>query len=168
MKKNIVLIGMPGCGKSAVGRLLAEMLNMEFADTDELVERESGMTIPELFERSGEPAFRDMESRAAQTAAAMEGAVIATGGGMVLRPENMEALSRTGVIFFRDRELSAIVGENHGGRPLIGEDKQRIYRLYDQRIHLYRRYAQHIISHTDTVEQAVEQIAQLYQKECQP
>ena len=143
MKKNLVLIGMPGCGKSAVGRRLAGMLNMPLVDTDQLIVQEQGRSIPEIFSRDGEPVFRDMETAAARRAAAMEGVIIATGGGMVLRPENMEALSRTGVIFFRDRELSAIVGENHAGRPLIGEDKQRIYRLYDQRIHLYRRYAQH-------------------------
>jgi shikimate kinase len=69
-------------------------------------------------------------------------------------------------VFFRDRALSAIVGENHEGRPLIGEDKQRIYRLYDQRIGLYQKYAQYTISNTDTVEEAAEQIAQLYRKEC--
>lgn len=167
MKKNIVLIGMPGSGKTSVGRLLAEMLDMAFVDTDALVEREQGMTVPELFERFGEPAFRDMESRAAQTAAAMEGAVIATGGGMVLRPENMQALSRTGVVFFRDRAVEDIAGQDMTGRPLVGTDTDRLYKLYEQRIGLYRQYADHVISDTQTPQQAAEKIAGLYAQECE-
>ena len=167
MKKNIVLIGMPGCGKSAVGRLLAPMLNMNFVDTDELVEQECGMSIPQIFERFGEAAFRDMESRAAQTAAAMEGAVIATGGGMVLRPENMQVLSATGVVFFRDRAVADIAGQDMTGRPLVGADTDRLYQLYDRRIGLYRKYADHIVANTQTAQQAAEQIAARYAQECE-
>ena len=165
MKKNLVLIGMPGSGKTKVGEELSRRLNMPVVDTDHMIEQEQGRSIPEIFSRDGEPAFRDMETAAVRRAAAMEGVIIATGGGMVLREENMQALAETGVIFFRNRELAAIVGENHEGRPLIGEDKQRIYRLYDQRIGLYNKYAQFTISNTDTVEEAAEQIEQLYRKE---
>ena len=103
---------------------------------------------------------------AAQTAAAMEGVVIATGGGMVLRQENMQALSATGVVFFRDRPVEDIAGQDMSGRPLVGADTDRLYRLYDQRIHLYRTYAHHIISDTQTPEQAAEQIAARYAQEC--
>lgn len=165
MKKNLVLIGMPGSGKTKVGEELSRRLNMPMVDTDHMIEQEQGRSIPEIFSQDGEPAFRDMETAAVRRAAAMEGVIIATGGGMVLREENMQALAETGVIFFRNRELAAIVGENHEGRPLIGEDKQRIYRLYDQRIGLYNKYAQFTISNTDTVEEAAEQIEQLYRKE---
>ena len=165
--KNIVLIGMPGSGKTTVGQRLAEMLNMKFVDTDALVEQEQGMSIPQIFQQLGEPAFRDMESRAAQTAAAMEGVIIATGGGMVLRQENMQALAATGVVFFRDRPVEDIAGQDMSGRPLVGADTDRLYRLYDQRIHLYRTYAHHIISDTQTPEQAAEQIAARYAQECE-
>lgn len=165
--KNIVLIGMPGCGKSAVGKLLGEMLNMPLVDTDTMVEQEQGMTIPEIFEQFGEPAFRDMESRAAKIAAVMDGAVIATGGGMVLQQENMQALSATGVVFFRDRAVEDIAGQDMTGRPLVGADTDRLYRLYEQRIGLYRTYADHIISDTQTAQQAAEQIAALYAQECE-
>ena len=165
--KNIVLIGMPGSGKTTVGQRLAEMLNMKFVDTDAMVEQEQGMPIPQIFKQLGEPAFRDMESRAAQTAAAMEGVIIATGGGMVLRQENMQALSATGVVFFRDRPVEDIAGQDMSGRPLVGADTDRLYRLYDQRIHLYRAYANHVISDTQTPEQAAEQIAQRYAQECE-
>lgn len=167
MKKNIVIIGMPGCGKSAVGRLLSEMLDMPFVDTDTMVEQGQGMTIPEIFTQFGEPAFRDMESRAAQAAAGMEGAIIATGGGMVLRQENMQALAAAGVVFFRDRPVEDIAGQDMTGRPLVGADTDRLYRLYDERIHLYRKYADHIISNTQTAQQAADKIAALYAQECE-
>jgi shikimate kinase len=163
--KNIVLIGMPGCGKTKVGGVLSQLLDMPLVDTDQLVVETAGRSIPELFAQEGEEAFRDRETAAARQAAAMDGVVIATGGGMVLRPENMAALSATGVVFFRDRALEAIAAEDHGGRPLVGSDREKIYQLYTQRIELYRKYAQYTISHTDTVEEAAEQIAALYRKE---
>lgn len=163
--KNIVLIGMPGCGKTKVGGVLSQLLDMPLVDTDQLVVETAGRSIPELFAQEGEEAFRDRETAAARQAAAMDGVVIATGGGMVLRPENMAALSATGLVFFRDRALEAIAAEDHGGRPLVGSDREKIYQLYTQRIELYRKYAQYTISHTDTVEEAAEQIAALYRKE---
>ena len=162
MKKNIVLIGMPGCGKSAVGRCLSQLLKMPLVDTDQMVEETAGHTIPELFAQEGEGAFRDRETAAARTAAALEGTIIATGGGMILRPENMEALGRTGIIFFRDRALEAIIGEDHSGRPLVGSQPDKLRKLYAERIELYRKYAQYTISNTDTAEAAAEQIADLY------
>ena len=165
MRKNIVLIGMPGCGKTAVGRILAQLLDLPLVDTDELVEQAAGATIPEIFAAEGERAFRDRETAAARQAAGLEGTVIATGGGMVLRPENMEALGATGVIFFRDRALEAIIGEDHSGRPLVGSQPDKLKKLYTERIELYRKYAQYTISNTDTAQAAAEQIAALYEQE---
>jgi len=165
MKKNIVLIGMPGCGKTAVGRELSAMLHMVLVDTDQLVEQKAGRTIPEIFAREGEKVFRDMETAAAKQAARMENVIIATGGGMVLREENMAALAGTGVVFFRDRALADILGEDLTDRPLLSGDKQRIYDLYDRRIHLYRRYAQHIVSDTNTAREAAARIAAIYEEE---
>lgn len=165
--KNLVLIGMPGCGKSAVGRILAQMLDLPLVDTDALVEEAAGRTIPQLFAQEGEAAFRDRETAAARAAAALNGAVIATGGGMVLRPENMEALGATGIIFFRDRALEDIIGEDHSGRPLVGDQPDRLRQLYAQRIDLYRKYARYTISDTHTAQAAAEQIAALYRKEAE-
>lgn len=165
--KNLVLIGMPGCGKTKVGTALSQRLGMPLVDTDRLVVEADGRSIPEIFAQDGEAAFRDLETAAAKRAAAMDGVVIATGGGIVLREENMQALAATGVIFFRNRELSAIVGEDHGGRPLIGGDKERIYQLYAQRITYYQKYAQYTISNTNTVDEAAERIAAIFLKECE-
>lgn len=165
---NLVLIGMPGSGKSTVGKILSKMLCMPLVDTDALVEQTAGKTIPALFAQEGEAAFRDWETAAARQAAALDNTVIATGGGIVLRPENMEALSATGLIFFRDRALEDIVEEDHMGRPLVGKDPDKLRILYTQRIDLYRKYAQYTISDTKTAEEAAARIAALYREACQP
>lgn len=167
--KNLVLIGMPGSGKTKMGALLAQRFGLPLLDTDDLVTKATAMTIPEIFERFGEPRFRELETKAVERAAARDGAVIATGGGVVLHPKNMEALAKTGLIFFRDRPPEAIVGEDHQGRPLVGGDKDqarlRIFRLYEERLPLYLRYAHHTIPPTDTYQEAAEQIAAIYERE---
>lgn len=168
MRPNLVLIGMPGSGKTTVGAILSRRLGLPLLDTDELIVRAAGRSIPELFSAEGEAAFRDRETAAARQAAAAPGAVIATGGGIILRPENMAALGETGVIFFLDRPPEDIAGEDHGGRPLIGSDRERVFQLYTQRIHLYRKYGTYTISSPKTPGEAAERIAALYQKECQP
>lgn len=164
---NLVLIGMPGSGKSTVGKILSRMLCMPLVDTDALVEQTAGKTIPELFAQEGESAFRDRETAAARQAAELDNTVIATGGGIILRPENMAALAATGLIFFRDRDLEDIVGEDHMGRPLVGKDPDKLRILYTQRIDLYRKYAQYTISDTKTAEEAAARIAALYREACQ-
>lgn len=167
--KNLVLIGMPGSGKSKMGALLAGRFSLPLLDTDALVVEAAGMTIPELFDRFGEGRFRALETQAVKRAAGSDGAVIATGGGVVLRSENMEALAETGVIFFRDRPPEAILGEDHKGRPLLSGDqaqaREKLFRLYEARIGLYKRYAHHYIAPTDTYQAAAEQIAAIYERE---
>lgn len=167
--KNLVLIGMPGSGKTKMGTLLARRFGLELLDTDALVAARAGQTIPELFERYGEAYFRDLETQAVEEATAHDGAVISTGGGVILRPGNMAALAKNGVIFFRDRPPEAIVGEDHKGRPLVGADKeqarQRVFQLYAERIALYKRYAHHYIPPTDTYQEAAELIAAIFEKE---
>ena len=97
----------------------------------------------------------------------MSGVFIATGGGMVLREENMAALGQNAVIFFRDRAVEDILGGDLSGRPLLEADTKRIYDLYDRRIHLYRKYAHHTISDTNTAQEAAARIAAIYEKECE-
>lgn len=166
--KNLVLIGMPGCGKTKVGTALSKLLHMPLVDTDLLIVEADGRSIPDIFAQDGEGAFRDMETAAAKRAAAMEGVIIATGGGMVLREENMAALAATGVIFFRDRSPEAIAGEDHGGRPLIAGQRDRVFQLYSERITYYQKYAQYTISNTDTVDEAAGMIAAIFREVCKP
>jgi shikimate kinase len=91
-KRNIALVGMMGSGKSTVGRLLAERLGWRLIDTDERIVAAAGRSIADIFEQDGEPAFRDMETRAVLEATAGKHAVLALGGGAILRPENREAI----------------------------------------------------------------------------
>ncbi|MEG0441932.1 MAG: shikimate kinase, partial [Oscillospiraceae bacterium] len=96
--KNIVLIGMPGSGKSVVGALLSRQLSRPFIDLDTLIEETASLTVSEIFEQWGEEAFRDLESALAVQTAQESGVVIATGGGVILREENMKALQKTGIL----------------------------------------------------------------------
>ena len=147
MKKNIVLIGLPGSGKTTVGSLLAEKLGRKLVDTDALVEQREGCSIPQIFAQKSEQYFRDAETACARQAAAMEGVVIATGGGLVLRPENMAALKKTGVVYFLDRTPEDIAGSvDVSDRPLLKDDREKIYRLHEQRDPLYRKYAAAVLS----------------------
>lgn len=161
---NLVLIGMPGSGKSTVGKLLSRLLGLPLLDTDDMVERTAGRTIPEIFAEQGEEAFRDLESEAAETAAREGPAVISTGGGMIKRQKNMEVLRRGGIIFFLDRPPEKIAGDDHEGRPLIGADRQRVFQLYAERIGLYRAYADAVISDPATPEEAADEIFAQFQR----
>ncbi len=133
-KKNIVLIGMPGCGKTSVGRLLAEKLGKSFTDTDELVTATSGEPIPIIFEKYGEKEFRRRESAQIKNASALVGNVIATGGGAVINKSNVNNLLQNGHIFFLDRSPELLVPTED--RPL-GSTKEAIFKRYKERYDIY-------------------------------
>lgn len=119
--RNLVLLGFMGTGKTAVGRCLAERLGFGFADLDALVEAEAGCTIAQLFEREGEAGFRLRERRMAADVAARSGLVVATGGGVVLDPENLRVLAATGDLVCLTAEPETILQRVAGDatRPLL-------------------------------------------------
>lgn len=140
--KNIVLIGLSGCGKSTLGRRLARRLRMPIFDTDAMIVEAEGRSIPDIFAERGEHYFRDLESAACLAASELEGAIIATGGGAVLREQNMEALAKNGMVFFIDRHPSHILSSaSLSDRPLVQDDRDRLFRLHAERLALYRRWA---------------------------
>ena len=142
MKSNIVLIGLSGCGKSSFGKRLARRLRMPLLDTDAMIVKRQGRSIADIFARDGEPFFRNLEAQCAREAAACRGAVISTGGGMVLREESMEALKQSGMVFFIDRHPALILRTaSLDDRPLVQSDGEKLFRLYRERIALYRRWA---------------------------
>ena len=144
--KNLVLIGLSGCGKTTFGKRLSRKLRLPLIDTDVMIEKKTGRTIPEIFAAEGENGFRDIESVCAREAAAQNGAVISTGGGMVLREENMKALSQNGLIIFIDRHPSHILRSTSlTDRPLVQNDRDRLFRLYAERLAVYRRHADIVI-----------------------
>lgn len=169
--KNLVLIGLSGCGKSTFGKRLSRRLHMPLFDTDIMIEKKTHRAIADIFAEDGEDAFRDMESACAREAAAWEGAVISTGGGIILREKNMEELSSHGLIVFLDRHPSHILKSTSlGDRPLVQNDKDRLFRLYAERIALYRRYADVTICNYGgkrTLKRCLLQILRRYRKETQ-
>lgn len=131
--RNIVLVGMPGCGKSTQARLLAKALGKDAVDTDAAVVQAAGKSIPDIFAEQGEAAFRRMEAEAVQEFGKSAGKVIATGGGAVLTEENRNALRQNAVVVFLQRELDTLATKD---RPL-SRDREALEKLYEQRLPLY-------------------------------
>ena len=133
-KENIVLIGMPASGKSTVGGILKKALGRRLVDTDELIVSRCGMEIPEIFKRFGEEEFRRIESEVIREIAKESSLVIATGGGAVLKNENVSALRQNGRLFFIDRPLEMLVPT--ASRPL-SSDRAAIEKRYSERYGIY-------------------------------
>ncbi len=151
--ENIILIGMPGSGKSTVGKALAEALGRPFVDTDALIVEDAGRAIPEIFSADGEEVFRAMETEAVKAAGMMSGAVIATGGGVVTRERNYAPLSQNGKIIFIDRDLDKLPVK---GRPI--SQANPLEELYAKRLPLYKAFADLEADNNGTVEDTVESI----------
>ena len=137
-KENLVLIGMPSAGKTAVGREAAALLGRRFVDTDALIEEKCGKTPACLIEQCGEPAFREAEARVIAEISAETGLVIATGGGAVIRRENADALRANGRLFWLDRPAEKLIPDE--SRPLSSSAEQ-LRALYAARLPLYRAAA---------------------------
>ena len=158
--KNIVLIGMPGCGKSTLGRSLAEMLGRDFIDADSEIEKDAGKTIPELFAVS-EEFFRNQETRTTKRLSALQDKVLAMGGGVVLRQENIASLKENGLIIFLDRSPADIIGDvDTQTRPLLAAGRQRICDLYAQREELYRAAADVIVQNKGGIQEVLSKLTE--------
>ncbi len=151
--ENLILIGMPGCGKTTVGRRLAQGLGRRFVDTDEEIEKEAGCTIPEVFTREGEMGFRARETKVLARLGREGGLVIATGGGCVTRPENLPLLRQNGTLIFLKRDLAKLERE---GRPLSqGGDLAAMYRT---RLPFYQTFADKTVVNEGDPQQVAERI----------
>lgn len=167
---NIVLIGYRGAGKSAAGEVLSERLRMPCVDMDAAIARRAGMSIPEIVEKFGWPRFRDMESREARELAELDNVIIDTGGGVIERPGNMEALRKNACTFWLKASVDTIVSRIQGGaeRPALTSGKtftEEVAEVLERRAPAYRSVAQHEIE-TDgrTPEQVAERIIEIWRK----
>ncbi|MBE6047721.1 MAG: shikimate kinase [Clostridium sp.] len=164
MKKSIVLIGMPGCGKSTIGKIIAKDLNYDFCDMDEYIEEISGKKIPELFQE-GESIFRDWETKACKELANKENFVIASGGGVVKRNVNMEILKGKCIIVFIDRPTEDIIKDvNVSTRPLLKDGVSKIYDLYNERYELYKKVADVTVVNKGLIEEVIESCEKVVRK----
>lgn len=151
--ENIILIGMPGSGKSSVGNVLAERIGKQFVDSDALIVELAGKSIPEIFTQDGEDHFRDLETQALEILGKESGTVIATGGGCVTKERNYRLLHQNGKIFWLQRELEKLPTD---GRPLSQAGK--LTQMYEIRKPLYESFADHIIDNNGSIDVTVERI----------
>ena len=157
--KNIILIGMPGSGKSTIGRLLAEKTGRTFIDADNEIEAAAKMSIPEFFRLYGEPDFRKLETQVLKQIGQRSGCVIATGGGCVTKPENYAPLHQNGIIIWIQRNLELLPTE---GRPVSQSNSTQ--QLYKIRRPLYAAFSDKHIINDQTPENAVSAVLSALQE----
>jgi len=161
MKNKIVIIGMPGSGKTTLGRMLAEELNIKFFDMDEYIVEKTGKTTIQLFE-NGEEYFRDIESETCKELAQYDNILISTGGGVIKRKANIDVLNEEGLIIFIDRPVENILGDvDVSFRPLLKDGKEKLLKLYDERYALYNEYADEIVINNSDVRAAIDRIKEI-------
>lgn len=164
MSPRVIIIGAPGSGKSTVGPLLADRLDVSFRDTDADVEAATGTTIAELFVEKGEPYFRDLEAEAVRSAVATHDGVLSLGGGAILREETRLVLSGRRVAYLEVNlaEAARRAGLSTARPLLLGNVRGQLGRLLDQRRPLYEQVATITVS---TVGRTPEEVADLIAKE---
>ncbi len=162
--KNIYLVGFMGTGKTTVGRVLAGKLNFKFVDLDDLIEGKEGIKIVDIFAKKGEAYFRDLESTALKETGGKEKLVVACGGGIVIRPGNVDFLEKNGLTVCLDAEPEAVYGRIRKSehRPLlnVSNPKKEIEKLLNARKEFYNRIKRHIDTSSLTIEETADRIAE--------
>lgn len=153
--ENIVLTGMPGSGKSTIGKELSGSLKKEYIDTDALIVEREKREISDIFATNGEAYFRNVEKEVIKEVSLRKNVIISTGGGCILNPENIKNLKANGRIFFLDRKPEDLVPTDD--RPLANE-KSKIMKLYEERLPIYQRTADYIINGEVGISQTVQDI----------
>ena len=154
-KENIVLIGMPSSGKSTIGKILSEQLNKKLIDTDELIVNKINMSIAEYMKTHSEKEFRDIETECVKEAAKMSNVVVATGGGAILRAENVNALKQNGKLYFLKRDLELLTPTE--SRP-FSSDMEALKKRYTERLPIYESVCDVVIDNNNEISDAVKQI----------
>ena len=159
---NIVLTGMPGSGKSTIGKILAKELKKTFVDTDALIVEKEKREIPDIFATDGEKYFRTVESEVIRECATLKNSIISTGGGAILNPENVKNLMANGTIFFLDRKPEDLVPTDD--RPLANE-KAKIMKLYEERLPIYNSTCDKKINAEVGIDETVKEILKIHEND---
>ncbi len=157
-KQNLVLIGMPGCGKSTIGKAVAKILDKEFIDSDDEIVKQEGVSIPEIFESKGEKGFREIESGVITELSLKQGVVIATGGGAILNKRNIDLLKGNGTVVFIDRPLEQLVTTSD--RPL-SSSRELLEKRYNERYDIYRLRADVIVNAAEDLEINIKAVSEV-------
>lgn len=156
--KNIILIGMMGCGKTTLSKELAKELNRPVVDIDEYLEEKYQMTIPEMFAVS-EDYFREREHICCQDIAELDGYIVSTGGGVIKNPSNIDVLKNNGIVFYLDRPVENILQDiDISSRPLLKDGPEKLYHLYQERHHLYLQACDYHIHNDSSLDIVIKQI----------
>ena len=156
---NIVLTGMPGSGKSTIGRLLSERLGKNFVDTDELISKKEKREISEIFATDGEKYFREVEKEIIKEIASVKNSVVSTGGGVILNEENVKNLKANGTVYFLDRNVEELIPTDD--RPLA-DKKEKIMKLYEERLPIYNSTCDVKINVAGGVEETLNEILSIH------
>lgn len=143
---NIYLIGLMGCGKTTFGKMLSQRLHVKHIDTDNLAEEYFGMPIPRVFEELGEDHFRDGETEVLRQLSKKKNRIVSTGGGIILREENIELMRQSGTVIWLKRSPDLIVeNPRMRQRPLLAKDVNAIYPIWEQRESLYKKACHFVV-----------------------
>lgn len=157
--KNIVLVGMPGCGKSTVGKALAKRLSRPFFDADQEIVKRAGKSIPEIFQTEGEAGFRQIETEVLFDLCRQSGAVIATGGGAVTVPKNHDILRQNSLVVFINRDIAVLPT---AGRPL--SEQNDLHEMFCKRLPLYRAVCDYEVDGNSEIQTVTDRVAEVYAK----
>lgn len=159
--KNIVLIGMMGCGKTTIAKLLSKKLGRVYLDMDEYLVNKYQQSIDDMF-KIGEDYFRKNETDVCLSISKLEGYIISTGGGVVMNPKNIEYLKENGIIVFIDRPVEKIAEDvDIASRPLLKDGADKLYQLHQQRYQLYLNACDIHLINDQSAQNAVDRLIEL-------
>lgn len=161
MKNKVLLIGMPGSGKTILSKMLSRALRVPYMDIDDFIESQTGKSIPQLFQQ-GEDCFRAAETQACKVLAQKRGLIIAAGGGIVKKPINIKYFEENTLILFIDRPIEEIAKDiDISSRPLLQPGIHRLKVLYKERHSLYKKFSHYTIDNSEDIHKTLEEILRI-------